>query len=181
MAVNQKRGNFKANSYQHRINHLIRAPKVRLIDSEGTNVGVVDTHEALKKAADADLDLVLISEKAEPPVAKILDYSKFLYEERKKQSSHKTKSAKSETKEFIFGPAIGEGDIQTRIERTKEFLEDGHRVKMTVRLKGRERAFPEIGIKKLEKITSELAEVAKTEEDKPKLKGNLITITFLRK
>jgi len=153
---------------------------VRLIDEEGQNIGVVPTREALAKAREKELDLVLISEKARPPVAKILKYSKYLYEERKKQASSKTKSSKSDTKELIFGPNIGEGDLQMRIERTSEFIEEGHRVKMSVRLRGRQRAHPEIGIEKINKAIQELSGVARVEE-KPKLKGYLITVVFVKK
>lgn len=166
--------------HEHYINRYIRAPKVRLIDDEGQNLGVVSKEEALKKAKEKGLDLVLIAEKANPPVAKLLEYSKFLYDERKKQSSSKAKSSKSETKEFIFGPNIGEGDLQNRIERTEEFLEEGHRVKMSVRLRGRENAHPEIGMQKIETVVEQLSNIARVEEE-PKKKGNLITVTFIKK
>ena len=165
---------------KHYVNGYIRVPQVRLINDEGENFGVMSTHEALKKAQERDLDLVLISEKANPPVAKILDYSKFLYDERKKQSSSKSKQTKSDTKEFVFGPNIGEGDLDMRIGRTREFLEEGHRVKMTVRLRGRERAHPDIGLQKLEKAMKALESVAKTEK-KPETKGYLISVIFEKK
>ncbi len=151
-----------------------------MVDEEGQNAGVVPTREALSRAKEKELDLVLISEKAKPPVAKILKYSKFLYEERKKQASSKAKSTKSDTKEFIFGPNIGEGDLQMRIDRTKEFLEEGHRVKIIVRLRGRQRAHPDVGMEKINRTIAELASVARVEE-KPKLKGYLITATFIKK
>lgn len=165
---------------EHYVNQYIKAPKVRLIDEDGQNLGVVATEEALKKAKTKELDLVVIAEKADPPVAKILEYSKFLYEERKKHASSRAKSAKSETKEFIFGPNIGEGDLHNRIDRTIEFLNEGNRVKMSVKLRGREMAHPEIGMAKIETVIKELTNIAKVEEE-PKLKGNLITAVFVKK
>lgn len=177
MVVNYKRRNKKPESKRHFVNEHIRVPEVRLIGTDGENYGVLTTREALNRAREEELDLVIITEKAQPPVAKIVDFSKFLYEERKKQSANKNKSAKSDTKEFIFGPNIGEGDLNIRIERTKEFLREGNRVKMSVRLSGRQKAYPELGYDKLNRVISELNTVAKVEEE-PKLKGNLISVTF---
>jgi len=179
MAKYYKRRGRRQYGNKHRINQYIRAPEVRLVDEEGQNAGVVSTREALNRAKEKELDLVLISEKAKPPVAKILKYSKFLYDERKKQAGSKTKSSKSATKEFIFGPNIGEGDLQMRIDRTREFLEEGHRVKIIVRLRGRQRAHPDVGMEKIDKAIQELANVARVEEE-PKLKGYLITATFIK-
>ena len=181
MVAKYNRRNQRRRRREHYVNQDIRFPEVRLIDNEGENLGVLPTKEALTKAQDNDLDLVIIAEKAKPPVAKMLDYNKFLYEEQKKQSASKAKSAKSETKEFIFGPSIGEGDLEQRIERTRDFLEEGHRVKMTVRLRGRERKYPEIGIEKLQRAIDELADISRTEEKQPEQKGYLITITFVKK
>jgi len=165
---------------EHYINQYIRAPKLRLIGNEGENLGVVTKEEALSKARENELDLVLIAESANPPVAKILDYSKFLYDENKKKSSSKAKSSKSETKELIFGPYIGDGDLQTRIDRTKEFIEEGNRVKMTVRLRGREKAHPEIGEEKIRTAISMLSNVAEPEKE-PEMKNFMISVTFKKK
>ncbi len=180
MVGNYKRRNYRPTYKKHLTNQYIKVPEVRLIDSDGQNLGVLSTREALGKAVGQELDLVLISGKANPPVAKILDYSKFLYDERKKHSASKSKSVKSGTKEFIFGPAIGEGDLEQRIARTKEFIKEGNRVKMTVRLRGRQKFHPEIGKGKLEKAISDLQEVAKIEEE-PRLRGNLISVIFVKK
>jgi len=180
MVAKYKRSYNRRPKHKHYVNGYIRVPKVRLIDDEGENYGVLSTHEALKKAQERELDLVLISEKANPPVAKILDYSKFLYDERKKQSSSKSKQTKSDTKEFVFGPNIGEGDLKMRIERTREFLEEGNRVKMTVRLRGRERAHPDIGLDKLNQAIERLADIAKIEKN-PVVRGYLISVIFEKK
>lgn len=179
MAVNYKRRNNLRRGPAHLVNHRIRVSEVRLIDEEGNNIGIVDTREALRRAQDADLDLVVISEKALPPVARILSYSKFLYDEKKKKSSRKQKVVKNDTKEFIFGPTIGDGDLVNRIERTREFIKEGNRVKMSVRLRGRQKSHPELGFDKLNKAIEELKDIAKPETE-PKLKGSLITVTFIK-
>lgn len=140
---------------------------------------MVKTFEALNKARELELDLVVISETARPPVAKILDFSKFLYDERKKSSQMKAKAKKSEVKEFVFGPTIDTGDLQTRIQRAIGFLNDGNKVKITVKLMGREGEHPEVGYEKIEKITQGVAEVGKP-ENAPKRNGNLITVTYTK-
>lgn len=165
---------------EHYINQYIRAPQVRLIGNDGENLGLVSKEEALKKAREDELDLVIIAEKVDPPVAKILDYSKFLYDENKKKASSKAKSSKSEIKEFIFGPHIGQGDLQIRIDRTKEFLEEGHRVKMTMRLRGREKAHPEVGEEKIKTAIEMLSDVAEIEKE-PEMKNFMISVTFKKK
>ncbi|MFC1622281.1 translation initiation factor IF-3 [Patescibacteria group bacterium] len=180
MAVKYKRYRSRPKQKRYFVNNRIRSPELRVIIDTGENIGVISTQEALEMARSKDLDLVVISEKANPPVAKILEFSKFLYEERKKSSTSKAKSKKSETKEFVFGPSIGKEDLNRKIGRTREFLEDGNRVKVTVRFRGREITHPEVGMEKIEKMIGDLAEVAKTDEE-PKLKGRLISITFSKK
>jgi translation initiation factor IF-3 len=163
----------------HLINYKIRAPELRVVSSDGQNLGVMKTSEALRMAQEQDMDLVVIAEKANPPVAKVLDYNKFLYEERKKASAAKAKSKKSELKEFVFGPTIDGGDLNVRIERAKEFIEDGNRVKITVKLKGRENEHPEVGFAKIDRFIEELKEVART-ESAPARQGNMLTVTFVK-
>lgn len=153
---------------------------MRVIGENGENLGVLKTSEAIVKAREKELDLILISENANPPVAKILDFNKYLYEERKKFSSAKAKSKKSELKEFRFGPTIGDSDITTRIERAKEFIKDGNRVKISIKLKGREAAYPQIGYEKVKKFISEISDVAKSEAE-PRLIGNIISVVFVGK
>lgn len=152
---------------------------LRVITVDGENLGVLKTEEALRAAEERELDLVLITEGANPPVAKILDFNKFLYDERKKSSAAKAKSKKSELKEFVFGPTIGESDIQVRISRSREFLEDGNRVKITIKLKGREAQYPQLGFEKIERFTKELKDLAKP-ESAPRLMGNIINVTYVR-
>ncbi|MBD3366398.1 translation initiation factor IF-3 [candidate division WWE3 bacterium] len=161
-------------------NGKIRAPKLRVITGNGDNLGVMDRNDALKEAKSKGLDLVLVAEKANPPVAKILDFNKFLYEENKKAQQAKAGSKKSELKEFRFGPTIEEGDLQTRIRRTRDFLKDGDRVKITIYMRGREMMHPQNAFEKIEKMREELDDIARVEKE-PKKKGNLISTTFVRK
>jgi translation initiation factor IF-3 len=161
----------------HIVNERIRADKLRVI-SEDENLGVISRDEALKHAREQGLDLVLIAPQSDPPVAKIMDFSKFLYEEKKKKSGSKGK--KSELKEFKIRPSIGKSDLETRVERTKEFVKDGNRVKITVVLRGRENAHPEIARELLASITKQLEEVARPEGE-PKHAGRMISIFYVRK
>ncbi len=167
-------------SKRYQVNNRIRAQELRVIDGNGDNLGVVPTRDALKRAMEQELDLVVIAEKANPPVAKILDFNKYLYEENKKSSASKAKSKKSELKEFKFGPNIGDGDLNLRIRRSREFLEDGNRVRITVQLRGRQRAFPDVGREKIEIIAKELEDIAKI-EGQIKTERSDIRATFVRK
>ncbi len=164
----------------YKLNEKIRALEVRVITKTGENLGVLKTAEALRTARDQGLDLVLISEDAKPPVAKILDFNKFLYEERKKESKSKAKSKKSSLKELRFGPSIGLGDLTNKIERAKEFLSEGNQVRVTVPLKGRQRAHPEVGLEKIKSFIQGLEEVAKPEKE-PQMRGNIIVVIFVKK
>jgi translation initiation factor IF-3 len=163
----------------HIINERIRAQKLMVI-SEGKSLGVMSRDDALKLAMEKGLDLVLIAPTSEPPVAKILDYNKFLYEERKKKSQAKAHSKKSELKELRISSSMGEGDVKTRIERAKEFILEGNRVKVSAYLRGREAAYPEFVFEKFAKITKELEEVAKPEGD-IKQNGKEISIVYVKK
>lgn len=138
------------------------------------------TKEALKEAQNRGQDLVVIAEKARPPVAKILDYNKFLYDESKKAQAIKAKSNTSELKELRFGPTIGEGDLNQRIERAREFLEDNNRVRITVRMKGRENQYPELAFEKIDKIAKALEDIARPESE-AKRAGSQIIATFVGK
>ena len=122
-------------------NEQIKAEEIRLISAKGENLGVVKTKEALDRAKEEELDLVLIVPNANPPVAKIVDFKKFLYEERKKASTARAKSKKADIKEFWLSPSTGEGDIQRFIKRAREFILDGNKVKITVKMRGRKQCF----------------------------------------
>jgi translation initiation factor IF-3 len=139
----------------------------------------MQTTEALKLAQQKGADLIVIAENAVPPVAKILDFNKFLYDEKKKEAQTKAKSKKSELKELWFGPAIDEGDLRNKANRAGEFLKDGHRVRLTVNMRGREQAYPEIGISKIRWIEKELEAFAKLEKQ-PEIKGNKIHAVLIK-
>ena len=120
-----------------RRNTYIRSPKVQLITENGENKGILDTQDALNMAKEAGLDLVEVGSAVNPPVCKILDYSKYLYEQKKKARKSKANKSKS-LKEFKFSPVIDTGDKNTRIRRAKEFLDKGHPVRLTMWIKGRQ-------------------------------------------
>lgn len=121
-----------------RRNRDINVPVVRLVDASGTNVGVVPLSEALQQAGDADLDLIEVSPQASPPVCKILDYGKFLYQEAKKDAEARAAHKKTQMKEIQFRPAIGDHDLQVKLEHLRTFLTEQHRVKLVMRFQGRE-------------------------------------------
>lgn len=131
-------------------------------------------------AQEKDLDLLLVSPNAVPPVAKIVNFSKFLYEENKKKREAKSKSKKSELKEFRFGPSVGEGDINRYAQRTSEFVKEGNRVKICVKMKGREMLFPQVGFDKIKKIEELIKNDAKLEAPAKQM-GNMILAIFLPK
>lgn len=159
-----------------KLNEKISSKEVRLIDQNGENVGVKSRDEAIKMAKDLGLDLLEVSGFAVPPVCKIVDYNKYIYEQKGKLK--KTKTKKTELKEFTMSPNISEGDLNVRIRRGKEFLEDGNMVKYTVKFKGREATYPERGEIKIKIIESELNGVGKVERPMQML-GQLMTVTFM--
>ncbi len=143
-----------------RINDAITVAEVRLIDAEGEQLGVTAISDALTLAAEAGLDLVEISPNAEPPVCRIMDYGKFLYEKSKQQKEQKKKQKQIQVKEIKFRPGTDEGDYQVKLRNLRRFLEGGDKAKVTVRFRGREMAHQEIGIELLERIKKDLEEVS---------------------
>jgi translation initiation factor IF-3 len=149
-----------------------------VISNDGNSLGVMDKREALNLAKEKNMDLVVLAEKANPPVAKILDYSKFLYEEQKKQQSNRTK--KTQLKEMKIRPTISEGDLITKANKSEKLIKDGNMVRFTVQLRGREASFPEVAISKLKFVEERLANVAKIEGNIEN-KNNRITVIFIKK
>jgi translation initiation factor IF-3 len=147
------------------INDQIRARQVRLVAEDGEQVGVVSIQDALARAEEAGLDLVEISPNAEPPVCKILDYSKYKYEQQKKASEARKKQKVIEVKELKFRPNIDDHDYQVKIRAARRFLEEGHKVKVTLRFRGREMAHLDLGMKVMARVREELADLAKVEMD----------------
>ena len=160
------------------VNHKIKNRELRVITVDGENLGVIKTEEALKIAIERGLDLIVVSPNAEPPVAKILDFKKFLYQERKEKTKAKIRSKKTDTKEIMFKPFTAEGDLNWQIARAKEWLTEGNRVKVWVAMKGRSASHPEISREKIQKFITELETVAKA-EGSPEQKGNVISVLFI--
>lgn len=149
----------------YRKNDQIRAKEVRLIDSEDKQVGVMGIEEARLKAQENNLDLVEVAPAAQPPVVKIIDFSKFLYQLNKKKKEEKKNSKTSQTKQIRFGPFIGEHDLEIKLKRAREFLAEGDKVKFAVKFAGRQITKKELGEKVLNEILERLEDVAKQERE----------------
>jgi translation initiation factor IF-3 len=147
-----------------RVNEDIRVPQVRLIDQDGEMVGVMSARDALMRAYDAGLDLLEISPNAVPPVVKILDYGKYKYEQQKKANEARKKQKTVEIKEVKVRPNIDDHDYDVKMRAMKSFIEEGDKVKVTLRFRGREMAHQDLGIKVLERIRQELGETIKIEQ-----------------
>lgn len=128
----------------YRTNWNIQSPKLRVIDNEGNQLGILDKQEALNKAKEKGLDLVEVASRADPPVARIVDFQKFRYEESKKERGSRKESGGG-LKELWLSPRIADHDLEVRVKKTEEFLKEGFKVKLTVKFKGREMAHPELG------------------------------------
>ncbi len=147
-----------------RVNEEIRVPQVRLIDEEGEMQGVMTTREAMGRAFSVGLDLLEISPNAEPPVVKILDYGKFKYEQQKKKNEARKKQKVIEIKEVKVRPNIDENDYQVKLRAMRSFIEEGDKVKVTLRFRGREMAHQDLGVKVLERIRGDMDERTKVEQ-----------------
>ncbi len=159
------------------MNEAISLPKVRLIDANGDNVGVVDTDDALKRALDVGLDLVEISPHADPPVCKILDFGKFKYEAQKRKSEARKKQKVIDVKEIKMRPNIDQHDYDVKMRSIERFISDGDKVKVTMRFRGREMVHQDIGLRVLERVRDQLEEVAKIEQF-PRLEGRQMTMVM---
>lgn len=149
---------------------MILAREVRLIDAEGENVGVTKTEDARAMAKEAGLDLVEVSPNADPPVCKILDYGKFKYEAQKKANQNRKKQKTQDIKEIKMRPGIDTHDYDVKMRSVNRFIEDGDKVKITLRFRGRELAHQEIGMNVLKRVQEDVKETAKVEA-MPKMEG----------
>lgn len=154
---------------EHRINERIRASQVRLV-GDNVTIGIYPLQEALKIAAEQELDLVEISPNADPPVCKVIDYKKFLYEKKKKEKEMKANAKQSEVKEIRFTPGTDDHDFDFKSKHAEKFLQDGNKVKAYVQFKGRAIQFKERGELILLKFAERLAEISQP-ESLPKLEG----------
>lgn len=162
MAIPMNRGDrARPRNDGPRVNHRIRVPSVRVILDDGTQLGIIPTHEALAQASEAGLDLVEISPTAQPPVCRITDFGKFKFESAKRERDKKKNSFQAETKQIRFRPKTDEHDLAFKIKNSREFIEEGHRVQFEVRFKGRENAHPDVGKLVLERVVAAMSDIAK--------------------
>lgn len=164
------------NTEGYKINEMINLNEVRVI-KDGENLGLMSSSEALQLAKNEELDLVLIAEKANPPIVKIIDFSKFKYQEQQKKQKARANSKQQELKEFRIGVSTSANDTNIRIERARKFLKKRDKVKFTLKFIGRELEYKNLGFDKLKTVEEALADVAKVGEA-PKLMGKFISITF---
>ncbi len=153
---------------------------MRLIDQDGEQIGIVSLEVAREKAEEAEMDLVEVSPTAKPPVCRIMDYGKYLFEERKKRQIAKKRQKQIQVKEVKFRPGTEEGDYQIKLRNLIRFLNDGNKAKVTLRFRGREMAHQELGRKLLERIEQDLAELG-TVEQFPKLEGRQMVMVIAPK
>ncbi len=168
------------NNKGQRINEMIRVREVRLIDDEGNQKGIVPTLEALKLAKEKDLDLVEVSPNANPPVCKILDYGKYRFEQEKKLRDAKKNQKVLKLKEIRMQPKIGSGDLDTKAKHVQEFLDEGNKVKVTIRFRGRELAHTELGYDVLNEVLKRLTS-AYVVEKQPAMDGKTMSMTISAK
>jgi translation initiation factor IF-3 len=153
-----------------RYNNLIQSDKVRVIDENGENIGVMYTREAIEQAAEVGLDLVEVSPNADPPVCKFLDVGKFRYEAQKKANLARKSQKTQEIKEIKMRPNIDDHDYDVKMRNVMRFIEDGDKVKVTLRFRGRELSHQQLGMNLLKKVQEDVAEIAKVEAY-PRMEG----------
>lgn len=169
-----------ATERKHRINGEIRIPEVRLIGIEGEQLGVVKVADALDMAEEHDVDLVEIAPQAEPPVCRLMDYGKFRYQEQKRQQEARSKQKIVQIKEVKFRPGTDDGDFNVKLRNVRRFIEDGDKVKVSLRFRGREMAHQELGMRVLERVRDEVEEICQV-ESMPKLEGRQMIMVLAPK
>ena len=163
-----------------RRNEEISAPQLRVIAADGSQAGVMSRYDALQMASVAELDLVEVSPTAEPPVVRIMDYGKFLFEQNKKAHSAKRKQKQIQVKEVKFRPGTGESDYQIKLRNLTRFLTEGDKAKVTLRFRGREMVHQDIGRKLLDRVSTDLAPHAVVEQN-PLMEGKQMVMVFAPK
>lgn len=163
-----------------RINYRIRVKEVRVIGENGEQLGVMNVQDAVKRAEEAGLDLVEVAPQAVPPVCRIIDYSRYKYEQEKKEKEARKKQRVIHLKEVRLGPKIGEHDYQFKLRNLEEFLKRGDKVKVTMMFRGREMAHQDLGRKILDRLAGDISSVGEVEES-PSLFGNILTMVIRAK
>ena len=167
--------NFTPTREGPRVNDDIAVLRVRLVDERGNMVGIVERNEALSMASEVGLDLVEIAPNADPPVCKILDFGKYKYEEQKKKNEARKKQKIIEVKEIKLRPSIDDHDYDVKMRSMVKFIEEGDKVKVTMRFRGRELAHQELGMDVLVRVKDDLDEIAKVEQ-MPRMEGRQMTM-----
>src|SRR5574344_1192257 len=180
MSVFQHQGGSLADNKGLRINEQIRVREIRLIDDEGGQAGVISTIEALKMAKERELDLVEVSPNANPPVCKILDFGKYRFEQEKKLRDSKKNQKVLKIKEIRMQPKIGTGDLDTKAKHVQEFLDEGDKVKVTIRFRGRELAHTELGYEVLNEVMKRLSSTYVVEKPAA-MDGRFLSMTISAK
>lgn len=163
-----------------RFNEFIQSQKVRVIDQDGENLGVMYTREAMEQAREVGLDLVEVSPNADPPVAKFLDVGKFKYEAQKKANLARKSQKTQEIKEIKMRPNIDDHDYDTKMKKVVEFIEEGDKVKVTMRFRGRELSHGQLGMAVLQRVAEQTAEIAKVEAH-PRMEGRQMLMVLAPK
>jgi len=170
-----KEKHISANEF--RVNETIRVPEVRLIGPNGENIGVVSIKQALQIARDAELDLVEVSGNTTPPVCRVMDFGKFIYERAKKEREAKKAQTKIEIKEIRLRPKTNEAHRGFKVDDARRWLLQGHKVRVTVKFRGREMDYPEIALEDLKEIATSLADIA-TIEVPPQMEGRTMLVVL---
>ncbi len=148
---------------EHKVNEQIRVRQIRLIGAEGEQIGIIDTRDALAMAREQGLDLVMVGPQAVPPVCRLLDYGRFRYEQQQNEKENRRRARAQEVKAIKFRVKIDDHDFNTKTGHVRRFLEEGHKVKVTIMFRGRERTHPELGERILHRVAETLADVGAPE------------------
>ena len=162
---------------RHKINEQISAERLLVIGTDGRQMGVMDLQEALAEANSQGLDLVLLNENGNPPVSKLMEYGRYLYEGKRKEQQARKNQKNIQVKEVKFRPSTEEGDYQIKLRNLTRFLSDGNKAKVSIRFRGREIVHKELGLELIERITADLEEIASVEQE-AKLEGRQMQILY---
>ena len=163
---------------RHKINEQIDAPRLRVIAADGGQLGILALRDALAEADNRNLDLVLMNENGDPPVAKLMEYNRFLYEGKKKEQQARRNQKNTQIKEIKFRPSTEEGDYQIKLRNIKRFIGDGNKVKVSVRFRGREIIHKDLGLELIDRITTDLTDLANVEQE-AKLEGRQMHTLYI--
>ena len=163
---------------RHKINEQIDAPRLRVIAADGGQLGILALRDALAEAENRNLDLVLMNENGDPPVAKLMEYNRFLYEGKKKEQQARRNQKNTQIKEIKFRPSTEEGDYQIKLRNIKRFIGDGNKVKVSVRFRGREIIHKDLGLELIDRITTDLTDLANVEQE-AKLEGRQMHTLYI--